>query len=125
MARSEKVAYECGDCGLRSPKWLGRCTGCGGWSTFERVRGEAAGSPRAGAGANKEPVSLDSVRLDSSARTSTRIGELDRVLGGGLVPGAVVLLGGDPGIGKSTLLMQVTLGMAHTGAAVLYVTGEE
>jgi DNA repair protein RadA/Sms len=122
MARNEKVAYECSDCGARSPKWLGRCTGCGGWSTLGAVTAAPAGS---GAGPVKEPVALDAVITDEAARTPTGLGELDRVLGGGLVAGAVVLIGGEPGVGKSTLLMQAALRMASAGRAVLYVTGEE
>lgn len=123
MARAEKVAYECADCGLRSPKWLGRCTGCGGWSTFAPVRGQDAASTRSTA--VRQPIPLEEVRVEQAARVPTGVGELDRVLGGGLVAGAVVLIGGDPGVGKSTLLMQVTLSMAQAGRSVLYVTGEE
>lgn len=123
MGRSDKVAYECSDCGLKSPKWLGRCTGCGGWSTFSAIRADAGAPARAVAA--KQPVALDAVRPEQQGRMPTSSGELDRVLGGGLVAGAVVLIGGDPGVGKSTLLMQVTLGMARAGRSVLYVTGEE
>jgi DNA repair protein RadA/Sms len=124
MARNDKVAYACAECGLRSPKWLGRCTGCGGWSTFSAVRAESGGNARS-ALPSKQPIALDSIEVDDAARMPTGIGELDRVLGGGLVAGAVVLIGGDPGVGKSTLLMQVTLAMARAGRSVLYVTGEE
>jgi DNA repair protein RadA/Sms len=122
MARS-KTLYVCSDCGQASPKWLGRCPGCDAWNTLVEER-----SAPAGAGApvgDGEVVSLGDVRSDDTARLSTGIGELDRVLGGGIVPGGVVLLGGDPGIGKSTLLMQALAALAARGRRVLYVTGEE
>lgn len=122
MAKAEKIVFECTACGAQCPKWLGRCSECGAWSTLTEVR------PRAASGRmppSRVPLDLDTVLAEPSVRVSTSIGEFDRVLGGGLVPGAVVLLGGDPGIGKSTLLTQVVLGMAKAGQAVLYVTGEE
>jgi DNA repair protein RadA/Sms len=122
MARP-KTLYVCSDCGQASPKWLGRCPGCDAWNTLVEER-----SAPAGAGApvgDGEVVSLGDVRSDDTARLSTGIGELDRVLGGGIVPGGVVLLGGDPGIGKSTLLMQALAALAARGRRVLYVTGEE
>ena len=122
MAKADKVVFECSACGAQSPKWLGRCSECAAWSTLTEVRPRAA-TVRMPPG--RVPLDLDAVLAEPSVRVSTSIGEFDRVLGGGLVPGAVVLLGGDPGIGKSTLLTQVVLGMAKAGQAVLYVTGEE
>jgi DNA repair protein RadA/Sms len=129
MPKPAKTLYECQACGATSPKWLGRCTGCGGWNTLEETRargaargGGSASSTRAG---GSRPVALADIRLEDAPRMSTGIGELDRVLGGGVVPGGVTLLGGDPGIGKSTLLMQALAGMAGAGRRVLYVTGEE
>jgi len=118
--------FVCQACGATSIKWLGRCTGCGGWNTLveERIAGGGGSSKRSspsGAG----PVALSEVPADSSARVSTGIGELDRVLGGGAVLGAVVLVGGDPGVGKSTLLLQALVGLASRGVKALYVSGEE
>ncbi|MDD9937239.1 MAG: DNA repair protein RadA [Myxococcales bacterium] len=129
MAKALKTEYECTDCGARSPKWLGRCSACNAWSTLVEVRAAPSVSARgrsAAAPANsRKPVALAKVQSEQLPRTPTAIAELDRVLGGGLVPGAVVLIGGDPGIGKSTLLMQALLSMAQAGRRVLYVTGEE
>lgn len=129
MAKS-KVQYSCTACGAVSPKWAGQCGECGAWNT--QVEAIAPGStPRAGrfagyAGAAGEIQvrPLAEVPHDDFARVSTGIGEFDRVLGGGLVPGAVVLIGGDPGIGKSTLLLQ-TLALLSADYPTLYVTGEE
>lgn len=122
MAKGDKAVFECSACGAQSPKWLGRCAECGAWSTLSevRVRPTATRVP-----ASRVPLELDAVLAEPSVRISTTVGEFDRVLGGGLVPGAVILLGGDPGIGKSTLLTQIVLGMAGAGQAVLYATGEE
>jgi DNA repair protein RadA/Sms len=127
MAKAAKTLYECQACGATSPKWLGRCLGCGGWNTLEetRVTARSSGVAAAGSGKGARPVALADIHLEDAPRLSTGIGELDRVLGGGVVRGAVTLLGGDPGIGKSTLLMQALAGMAGTGQRVLYVTGEE
>ncbi len=123
MARNDKLTYECNACGAQSPKWLGRCPECGAWSTLVEARARPAQARRASAG--RAPLELDAVLAEQSPRLQTGIGELDRVLGGGLVSGAVVLLGGDPGIGKSTLLMQTVIAMARRELPVLYVTGEE
>lgn len=122
-----KSHYECTACGATSPKWLGRCLGCGDWNTLEEVRGRTpAASGRPGAVvARAVPVSLGEVVADNVARIQTGIGELDRALGGGVVVGGVTLLGGDPGIGKSTLLMQALVALARAGHRALYVTGEE
>src|SRR3954452_7822904 len=105
MAKAAKTLYECQACGATSPKWLGRCAGCGGWNTLEEVRvsarssgvGSSSGPGLGSKGAR--PVALADIRLEDAPRMSTGIGELDRVLGGGVVRGAVTLLGGDPGIG--------------------------
>ncbi len=127
MAKAAKTIYECTACGATSPKWLGRCTNCGGWSTLEETRftapsARALGSELRGA---ERPVALIDVDPDAAERFSTGFAELDRVLGGGAVRGGVTLLGGDPGIGKSTLLMQALAGMAANGLRALYVTAEE
>jgi DNA repair protein RadA/Sms len=126
MARAQKM-FECSACGAQSPKWLGRCPDCGGWSTLIETLGRSSGSggKAQGRAATRTPQPLADVLAERVERVSTSIGELDRVLGGGLVAGAVVLIGGDPGIGKSTLLLQAMLGMARAGESVLYVSGEE
>ncbi|MFW6066883.1 MAG: DNA repair protein RadA [Myxococcota bacterium] len=124
MARPKSI-FVCIQCGQSSPKWLGRCPGCGAWSSLEeevRGPGRPAAAPVAGEVA---PVALGEVRAEEARRLRTGIGELDRALGGGVVAGGVVLLGGDPGIGKSTLLMQALASLAHRGHRTLYVTGEE
>ncbi len=123
MARRNTI-FVCQECGATSPKWMGRCSDCSAWgSVVEEVRdsGRSSGT-RAKA---SEPVPMTSIPEDSSQRTSTSLGELDRVLGGGMVPGSAILLGGDPGIGKSTLILQVLSGLANRGQKVLYVTAEE
>lgn len=128
MPKATKSHFECTACGATSPKWLGRCLGCSGWNTLEEVRGSARAARAAHAAAATEravPVSLGEVVADDVARIQTGIGELDRTLGGGIVVGGVTLLGGDPGIGKSTLLMQALVALAQAGRKALYVTGEE
>jgi DNA repair protein RadA/Sms len=118
MAKT-KTSYQCQACGHRSPRWHGKCPDCGQWNTLveERSKGVAV---RGLGGA--EPTPLDMVKSEAGARTVSGIGEFDRVLGGGIVPGSVVLIGGDPGIGKSTLLLQAAAVLEGT---VLYVSGEE
>jgi len=127
MARA-KVVYSCTECGHSQPKWAGRCPGCGAWSTLvESVAEPAAGSRFdgfAGAAGGAEAVPLGEVEAEEVARISTGLSELDRVLGSGLVKGSAVLIGGDPGIGKSTLLLQATA-LLSGRAGTLYVTGEE
>ncbi len=122
MAR-EPAVFECTACGQRSQKWLGRCPGCGGWNTFEQVPGELRSEMRV-RGTAVEPVALSAAELADSPRIPTGIAGLDRVLGGGLVPGSVVLLAGEPGVGKSTLLLQAAAGRPDLGL-VLYVSAEE
>ncbi len=122
--KTPKIIYTCTECGAQSPKWLGRCPECGAWNSFvEEAPAPAAPAARAGQ-APSHAVRIDELERADCTRTVTGIGELDRVLGGGLVDGSVVLLAGEPGIGKSTLLMQLcgALGGAHT---LLYVSGEE
>jgi DNA repair protein RadA/Sms len=126
VSKAAKTVYECTACGSTSPKWLGRCPNCGGWSTLEETRsGDSRTRARATAQTSARPVAIADVVADASERFSTGLNELDRVLGGGVVRGGVVLLGGEPGIGKSTLLMQALAGVAASGKRVLYVTGEE
>jgi DNA repair protein RadA/Sms len=124
MARSDKTVFECTACGGTSPKWLGRCPSCGGWNSLEEVR-RAPRSATGAAAPRAEPRALAEIRVEDAPRLSTGLPELDRVLGGGLVPGSVVLLGGNPGIGKSTLLLQALVGLSRGGASALYVSGEE
>src|SRR5512132_4068665 len=121
------VSYRCSECGHAAPTWTGQCSGCGAWNTLEQV---SAPSPaRRGGGARRrsvpKPVPLRDVKAQRSVRLGTGIAELDRVLGGGLVPGSLVLLGGAPGIGKSTLAGMALANIAGSGQAVLYVSGEE
>ncbi len=126
MAKA-KTHYSCQACGYQSPKWLGKCTDCGGWNTLvEEVESKVDDRrPAWGAsGGSLKPVLLKDVSSDSEDRRQTGIKELDRVLGGGIVAGSLVLLGGDPGIGKSTLLLAAVDRLAKSGP-VLYVTGEE
>ena len=127
MARkSAKTLFVCQACGYESAKWLGRCTECGGWDTFvEAVKKPKASGVRSMAAKGNAPVPIDAVEIVDEQRLSTGIGEFDRVLGGGLVAGTLVLIGGDPGIGKSTLMLQALHGIASTGHKVLYVSGEE
>ncbi|HOG01619.1 MAG: hypothetical protein BWY57_00168 [Betaproteobacteria bacterium ADurb.Bin341] len=122
MAKTQKTAFVCGECGYESGKWLGRCPNCESWNTFVEAA-PATAQQRAG-NAPSRAVPLAQVRADAARRVSSGMGELDRVLGGGIVGGSTVLLGGDPGIGKSTLLMQTADRLASLGA-VLYVSGEE
>jgi DNA repair protein RadA/Sms len=127
MAR-EKTLYTCAECGGTSPKWLGRCPHCGAWNTLQEGVAEAPAKHRFQALAATAPVvTLADIDASDVERTPTGIDELDRVLGGGIVPGGVVLIGGDPGIGKSTLLLQAMdlLGNRAEPVAALYVTGEE
>lgn len=119
-----KNLFLCQACGYSSPKWLGRCPDCGGWNTLVEEQGGDVhtGKP---AGLSAPPVPLEEIRYTESERFLTGIGEFDRVLGGGIVPGSVVLIGGDPGIGKSTLLLQVAERVAGGSDGVLYISGEE
>jgi DNA repair protein RadA/Sms len=119
--------FVCQQCGHDSPKWMGRCPECGAWdSLVEEVVAplpKRATAQQAPAG-TAQPVRLVEVSVEDAPRLSTGIAELDRVLGGGIVPGSLVLLGGDPGVGKSTLLTQVADILGHE-RVVLYVSGEE
>ncbi|MCH7479979.1 MAG: DNA repair protein RadA, partial [Chloroflexi bacterium] len=120
--------YVCQGCGHRAPKWLGKCPECEAWNSLaeERVKGTGSNRKPRGAVTDSVPVqAITDVEALTQSRLSTGIGEFDRTLGGGLVEGSLVLIGGDPGIGKSTLLLQSMGRMAHAGARVLYVSGEE
>ncbi|HEX6948195.1 MAG TPA: DNA repair protein RadA [Nitrospira sp.] len=122
-----KSVFSCQSCGHQSPRWLGRCPDCGGWNTMKEERQAPAGKGR--------PVALKTLQAKATPigeievigedRRLTRIGEFDRVLGGGVIPGSVILIGGDPGIGKTTLLLQALPRLASSTQPVLYVSGEE
>ncbi len=118
--------FFCKECGFESIKWIGRCPGCGAWNTFVEEKIPAGRSGRGlGNDSFQEAVSLSGIERRQTERVSTGLKELDRVLGGGLVPGSLILLGGDPGIGKSTLLLQMAGNLAAKGQKVLYLSGEE
>lgn len=126
MAKGRTTVFFCQSCGYESPKWMGQCPGCREWNTFveETVEKKSAvRAPREKAAAG--PVCLSSIDTKAEDRISTGMEELNRVLGGGIVRGSLVLVGGDPGIGKSTLLLQVCQKLAAGGHEVLYISGEE
>ncbi|SFB20597.1 DNA repair protein RadA/Sms [Acetitomaculum ruminis DSM 5522] len=129
MARKkEKTVFFCKECGHESTKWLGQCPGCGQWNTFveEVIKNDTNLSGEISSDLPKtRPTKLKDVNYDEFSRTSTKMEELDRVLGGGIVKNSLILLGGDPGIGKSTLLLQVCKNLANQDKKVLYVSGEE
>lgn len=130
-----KTVYVCSECGCKVTKWLGKCPSCGAWSSFvEDVEEEPSkskssarskGSAGGYSGLESSAVSLESLEMPTYIRCATGCGEIDRVLGGGLVDGSVILLSGEPGIGKSTLLMQICGKMAASGRKILYISGEE
>lgn len=130
MSKKTKTAFVCEQCGADYPRWNGQCTTCGEWNTIKEVRlgsvsKEHASRTEGYAGSRSEVKWLSDVNLSLAERTSTGISEFDRVLGGGIVRGSVVLIGGSPGAGKSTLLLQVIANIAGQGTSVLYVSGEE
>ena len=126
MAKSKKTVFFCKECGYESSKWLGQCPGCKEVGTFveEPMGAKTNNNIRRGLNNNK-PVTINQVTADDEERITTGFGELDRVLGGGVVPGGLILVGGDPGIGKSTLLLQVCRNMSNNGKKILYISGEE
>src|SRR5437763_9896195 len=135
MTKPVKTAFVCQECGSQAPKWIGRCDDCGAWNSYVEERPQAqdggvgaaaaAGHRYALAGAAGAARLYADIDIEQHARLTTGIGEFDRVLGGGVVPGSLVLLGGEPGIGKSTLLLQAAANMARTVGPVLYSSGEE
>src|SRR5229473_4810446 len=135
MTKSTKTVFVCQECGSQSPKWVGKCGDCGAWNSYVEERAQpqdanaaAAGGHRyalAGAGAAGGARLYSDIDVEQHPRLTTGIDEFDRVLGGGVVPGSLVLLGGEPGIGKSTLLLQAAANMARTIGPVLYCSGEE
>ena len=128
MLKNKKTVYFCQECGYESAKWMGQCPGCKAWNTFVEETVSAKKNPSGNLKASEkrqDPVILKDISLSEDERQTTQIGELDRVLGGGIVPGSLVLVGGDPGIGKSTLLLQVCRNLAENQVTVLYISGEE
>ncbi len=122
----EKKVFFCKECGYESAKWMGQCPGCRQWNTFEEARFTPARKERSGqAGEGRDAISITEVTSAQESRIFTNIGELDRVLGGGIVRGSLVLVGGDPGIGKSTLLLEMCKALVTDEVKVLYVSGEE
>ncbi|HET7616179.1 MAG TPA: DNA repair protein RadA, partial [Bacillales bacterium] len=123
----QKVKFMCQECGYESAKWMGRCPGCQSWNTMVEETVRSAAKPRTGLSnqSGGRPVAITEVRGEREPRVLTEMSELNRVLGGGIVPGSLVLVGGDPGIGKSTLLLQTSDQLARNGHKVLYISGEE
>jgi DNA repair protein RadA/Sms len=124
----KKTAFFCQSCGTQSPKWLGKCPSCGEWNTFvEEVlvaeKTEHWKENEATKSSRSKPITIDDIQVQSEQRVRTGDTELDRVLGGGIVHGSLVLIGGEPGIGKSTLMLQFALQLANI--KILYVSGEE
>ena len=130
MAKGKKTVFFCQNCGYESPKWMGQCPGCRQWNTFveetfSTSSGKGISQTMPKAGTRNEPVALTKIQAGEDDRIKTEIEELDRVLGGGIVQGSMVLVGGDPGIGKSTLLLQVCRQLSNKDHKVLYISGEE
>lgn len=129
MAKTKKTIFFCQNCGYESAKWMGQCPVCHEWNTFAEEPAAPKGSSRAGKAEGQRsaalPKRLSEIDLDENNRILTGMKELDRVLGGGIVEGSLILIGGDPGIGKSTLLLQVCRRLTEQGISVLYVSGEE
>lgn len=127
----EKTLFACTACGFETAKWTGKCPGCGAWNTMEEATRFIAPASGAKTSVKQRPgtgaaaMLLKDIPEDVTARTTTGVSELDRVLGGGIVEGALMLIGGDPGVGKSTLLLQVCANLARAGKRVLYISGEE
>lgn len=127
MAKTKANVFFCQECGYESAKWMGQCPGCRAWNSFveepvEKIRGRSLGKISGNA---EKPVTLEEIESSEAERISSGMAELDRVLGGGIVPGSLVLVGGDPGIGKSTILLQVCKNLAASRVPTLYVSGEE
>src|SRR6202142_1148051 len=128
MAKTQS-RYACQECGAVHPKWAGRCEACGAWNSLVEELPRSGPPKSLGGGSGKGGHALDFVGLTGDSRGTARhltgIAELDRVCGGGLVPGSAILVGGDPGIGKSTLLFQAAAAVAAGGGSAAYITGEE
>ena len=127
MSQKNGTVYSCQSCGYQSRKWLGKCPDCGSWNTFveERERKQDTRRSVAASSSLSRPVEFDAIETQADLRVTSGIDEFDRVLGGGIVPGSLVLIGGDPGIGKSTLMAQVADRLCANHSTVLYISGEE
>lgn len=125
MAKSKASVFFCQNCGYESAKWMGQCPGCREWNTFAEELLPAEGGVKKVSASGAKPSKLSEIEIKDEERIFTGMGELDRVLGGGIVPGSLVLVGGDPGIGKSTLLLQVCRNLSGQNRNVLYISGEE
>ena len=126
MAKAKTNVFFCQECGYESAKWMGQCPGCRAWNSFvEEPVIKGTGKKSQSLGELAKPVTLEEIETSETQRISSGLKELDRVLGGGIVPGSLVLVGGDPGIGKSTILLQVCRNLASAGISTLYVSGEE
>ena len=124
--KKSKTSFFCQHCGYMSPKWLGKCPSCSGWNCFaEELISDSDSGSRAEMKFDGKPLSIDDISVEEGQRTVTGIAEIDRVLGGGIVGGSAILIGGEPGIGKSTLMLQMMHNLAEQGLKVLYVSGEE
>ena len=124
--KKSKTSFFCQHCGYMSPKWLGKCPSCNGWNCFaEELVAQAESGSRAEMKFDGKPMPIEEIPAEEGQRTLTGITEIDRVLGGGIVSGSAILIGGEPGIGKSTLMLQVMKNLAGNGHRVLYVSGEE
>src|SRR3954470_20075988 len=128
-----KTVFACQECGSQSPKWLGRCADCGAWNSLVEERAQPEGAAAGAGGPHRYAMAgtvgaaqlYADIEIANHARLTTGIDEFARVLGGGVVPGSLILPGGEPGIGKSTLLLQAAANMANTVGPVLYSSGEE
>ncbi|RLB11164.1 MAG: DNA repair protein RadA, partial [Deltaproteobacteria bacterium] len=124
MPKQKETVFICGSCGYQTPKWMGRCPGCGQWNSLvEKVKEQKKVSDK-----RKEissPIPIKDISIKWDTRIKTDMEEFDRILGGGIVPGSVILIGGDPGIGKSTLMLQVLNILSKKGIKCLYLSGEE
>lgn len=125
MAKTKKSVFFCQNCGHEESKWLGQCPMCKEWNTFAEEKVTTIKSNTAKVQKEIQAVTLTSVSTEEDERMTTEFAELDRVLGGGIVPGSLVLVGGDPGIGKSTLLLQVCQKLSSMNKKILYISGEE
>ena len=125
MQKKDKFIFRCQSCGGQAPKWMGKCPDCGAWDTLVEEKMSSGVLKKKRSSFLSVPVLLDSVEAEESDRIKTGVGEFDRVLGGGIVDGTLILIGGDPGIGKSTLMLQVLSSLSASGKKCLYVSGEE
>ena len=123
--KTAPAAFRCSECGWTTAKWVGRCGECQTWGTVEQAGAAARAGVTAAGPVTEAARPIGSVTIEAARSRPTGVGEFDRALGGGLVQGAVVLLAGEPGVGKSTLLLDVTARWAHEAGRALYVTGEE